>query len=100
MIMHSYDNVINKEITTGTGTGPTKGAPPKLTLFFPCNAHRVNVKITHSRGHGAPLPPVPLSVETALGPFLAVRYGMGIIIALLSVRLCWCVTKPDEKSIL
>ena len=30
-----------------------------LTLFIPCSALRVNVKILHSRGHGAPVPPPP-----------------------------------------
>ena len=35
-------------------------APPILTSLFPCNTHhRVNVKISYSRGHGTPVPPVP-----------------------------------------
>ena len=34
------------------------GAPPSFCLiFFPCSAHKVNAKISHSREHGAPLGP-------------------------------------------
>ena len=32
-----------------------------FTAFFPCNVHRVNVKISHSRGHGARGAPPPRS---------------------------------------
>ena len=51
-------------------------APPKkggtshyrlLTSFYPSNAHSVNLKMLHSRGHGAPVPPPP-SVTYAYGP--------------------------------
>ena len=35
-----------------------RGAPLTFDLeFFPCNAQRANVKILHSRGHGAPVHP-------------------------------------------
>ena len=45
--------------SNGGGTTPTKGGGHHrlLTSSFPCNSHRVNVKISHSRGgggHGAP----------------------------------------------
>ena len=49
----------SRDRDTGGGTAPTKGRGDHrpLTSFFPCNAHRLNVKISHSRGHGAPVSP-------------------------------------------
>ena len=48
-----------------------------LTSVFPCNAHRVNVKIAHIRGHGAPVPPPPRSTAFAK--------------LLLTHRICVCL---------
>ena len=46
-------------VVTGGGMAPSKGGGHHrfLTSFLPCNAHRVNVKISHPRGHGAAPPP-------------------------------------------
>ena len=39
---------------------PSEGQHQILGLFFPCNAHRANVEMSHSKGgggHGAQVPP-------------------------------------------
>ena len=69
----TVDNLVEKKVS---GFGPFSGHLPSpeaiaaerlrpkghhrlLTPFFPCNAHRVYVKISHSRGPGGPVPPPP-----------------------------------------
>ena len=56
-------------VATGGGTAPTKGGggAPTFDLFLPCNAHRVNVKILHLRGHGAAVPLSPRSAAYGSG---------------------------------
>ena len=50
------------------------GATPILTSFFPCNAH---VKISHSRGHGAPVPPPPpLRSLWVMRPFILTKINV------------------------
>ena len=70
----TVDNLVETKVS---GLGPFSGHLPSpeaiaaerlrrlrehhrlLTPFFPCNAHRANVKISHSRGPGGPVPPPP-----------------------------------------
>ena len=61
---------------TGGGTAPGKGGGTTdffFTSFLPCNAHRVNVIILHSRGHGAPVPPVPQPMPSLALPACTAR---------------------------
>ena len=52
--------------TRGLGSAQGGGGDQQLlTPFFPCNAHRVSAKISHSRGHGTARSTVPPPMTTS-----------------------------------
>ena len=66
--MHQCIHWRRNGFTRGLGSAQGEGTTNfsfSMTPFFPCNAHRVSAKISHSRGGGGTVPPVPPPMTTS-----------------------------------